>query len=52
MDKKSNKELAIEATIEYVKSWNASPRTNAVKPDEFISTLKSVYTAICSLDEE
>lgn len=52
MEHKSNKELAIEATIEYVKSWNAAERTNAVKTEEFINILKSVYATICSLDKE
>ena len=52
MEQKSNKELAIEATLEYTKSWNASSRTSPMKIDEFIDALNAIYSAICSLDKD
>lgn len=51
MESKSNKELALEAAIEYMKSWNAAPRNSSIKPDEFIELIKSLYNEICSLDK-
>lgn len=50
MEHKTNKELAVEATVEYVKSWNAAERTSAIKASDFIEILKDVYSTICSLD--
>lgn len=52
MEHKSNIELAVEATIEYVKSWNAKEHNQSVKPDQFIETLKDVYSTICSLTKD
>jgi hypothetical protein len=52
MDKKSNKELAIETALEYTKSWNAAERTAAIKTDEFIDILNAIYSAICLLDKD
>lgn len=52
MEHKSNKELAVEAAIEYVKSWNAKSNTQGAKPNEFIQTLKSIYFALDELDKE
>lgn len=51
MERKTNKELAIETTIEYTKSWNASDRTSPMKINEFIDALNAIYSAICSLDK-
>lgn len=51
MEQKSNKELAIETALEYVKSWNASDHTAKIKPDDFIDILGKMYSAICSLDK-
>lgn len=49
MECKTNKELAIEATLEYVKSWNSAEHTQAIKTNEFINILNAVYAAICQL---
>ncbi len=51
MENKSNKELAIEVTIEFMKSWNSAANTQATKPNEFIDILNLFYDAICKLDE-
>lgn len=50
MDSKSNKELAVEAALEYTKSWNSAERTTAMKTDDFIYALNAIYDAICKLD--
>lgn len=51
MSNKSNKELAIETTLEYTKSWNSAEHTSPIKTQEFISILNSIYDAIVALDE-
>lgn len=51
MESKSNKELAIEAAIEYTKSWNSADHTHPLKPDEFVDIMNLIYDAICKLDE-
>ena len=51
MDSKSNKELAIEAALEYTKSWNSAERTSPIKVQEFIDILNSIYDAIVALGE-
>lgn len=43
MEHKSDKELAVEATIEYVKSWNSAEHTTAAKTEDFTAALKK-YT--------
>lgn len=50
MEQKSNKELAIEATIEYTKSWNSAHNTNPMRTDDFVNCLTAIYKAICALD--
>ena len=52
MEQKTNKELAIEAAIEFTKSWNAADRTAAMTTDDFVDTLKKIHAAICSLDND
>lgn len=52
MEHKSNKELAIEAAIEFTKSWNSAKNTVAMKADDFIATIQSVYSTLCSLDND
>ena len=52
MDKKSNKELAIETALEYTKSWNAAERTSSIKKDEFIDILNAIYSSIFLLDKD
>ncbi|HJC91628.1 MAG TPA: hypothetical protein H9695_11775 [Candidatus Mediterraneibacter excrementigallinarum] len=51
MDKKDNKELALEAAIEFTKSWNSASNTVAMKTTDFVDTLNLIYDAICKLDE-
>lgn len=50
MEQKSNKELAIEATIEFTKSWNSAPNTTAMRANDFVNCLTAIYKAICALD--
>ena len=52
MEKKSDKELAVEATIEYIKSWNAAERTSAARVDDFTDALQKIYSVIHSLGDE
>lgn len=52
MEHKSNKELAIEAAIEFTKSWNSASSTVAMKTNDFIDALKAIYSAICSFDND
>lgn len=49
MEHKTDKELAIEAALEYTKSWNSADRTQAMKTDDFINALNAIYQAICKL---
>lgn len=49
---KSNKELAIEATIEIIKSWNSRQNTAPMDGTHFSETLKTVHSAICDLDKD
>ena len=51
MDKKTNKELALEAAIEFTKSWNSANNTRAMQSKDFVDTLNLIYDAICKLDE-
>lgn len=48
---KTNKELAVETTLEIIKSWNSASNTNAIKPADFPGYLNMVYDAICALDK-
>ena len=48
---KTNKELAVEATIEYTKSWNASDSVVPMNPDEFVALLEKLYETITSFDK-
>ena len=48
---KTNKELAVEATIEYTKSWNASDSDVPMNPDEFVELLEKLYETITSFDK-
>lgn len=50
MERKTDKELAVEATIEYIKSWNAAERTSAAKTEDFTNALKEIYSTIRALD--
>lgn len=52
MESKSDKELAVEATVEYIKSWNAAGRTTTATTENFIDALKAIYSTIHSLDKE
>lgn len=52
MENKSNKELAVEATIEYIKAWNSADRTKAATVQQFNEALQTIYSTICSLDTE
>lgn len=51
MSEKSNKELAIEATIEFAKSWNAATNTKAMQAQEFVTVLSTIYDGIQALDK-
>lgn len=51
MENKSNKELAIDAALEYTKSWNSAERTQPLKSTDFVNILSLIYDAICKLDE-
>lgn len=50
MENRSDKELAIETALEYVKSWNSAGNTQAIKPDRFLEILNDTYDAIKALD--
>lgn len=50
MERKTDKELAVEAAIEYIKSWNAAERTSAATTEDFTNALKKIYSTIHSLD--
>lgn len=50
MERKTDKELAVEATIEYIKSWNAAERTSAATTEDFTNALKKIYSTIHALD--
>ena len=52
MDKKSNKELALDATIEFTKSWNSAQNTRPMKTTDFVDTLNLIYDALCKLDND
>ncbi len=52
MEHKSNKELAVEAAIEFTKSWNSADRTTAMRTNDFIDALKVIYSTICSFDND
>lgn len=52
MEHKNNKELAVEAAVEFVKSWNAKTTNVSAKVDEFIQTIKSVYIALEEIDQK
>ncbi len=49
---KLSKELAVEAAIEYAKSWNASATSSPMKPDEFVELIEKLYGTIVSLDSK
>lgn len=49
---KTSKELAVEAAVEYVKSWNASNSVAPIKPDEFVELLEKFYETITSFDKK
>lgn len=51
MEPKSNKELAINATLEYVNSLNSSGHAQIIDAQKFIDILKMFYDAISLLDE-
>lgn len=46
------KELAVEAAVEYVKSWNASDSVAPMKFDEFIELIKKIYDTLTSFDKK
>lgn len=50
MERKTDKELAVEAAIEYIKSWNAAERTTAAKVEDFTHALREIYSTIHELD--
>lgn len=50
MERKTDKELAVEAAIEYIKSWNAAERTAAAKVEDFTHALEEIYSTIRNLD--
>lgn len=52
MENKTNKELAVEATIEYTKSWNSASNTQPMKADQFIDLLKAVYSTLSDMDKD
>lgn len=50
---KTDKELAVEAAIEYTKSWNACTTASARSPmdaEKFLNMLKVTYTTIKNLE--
>lgn len=50
---KTDKELAVEAAIEYTKSWNACTTASARLPmdaEKFLDMLKVTYTTIKNLE--
>lgn len=51
MEHKTDKELAIDTALEYVKSWNSSTKTTPIQASEFVDILDTIYDAICKLDE-
>lgn len=51
MERKTDKELAVEATIEYIKSWNAAAHTSAATSKDFVDALKEIYSTIRALDD-
>ncbi|WP_195200108.1 hypothetical protein [Faecalispora jeddahensis] len=46
---KTDKELAVEFTIQCIQSWNSAERTTPIKPDEAINFLKDTYAALSQL---
>lgn len=52
MDHKSNKELAVEAAIEFVKSWNSADHTQAINSAHFVQLIETIYEKLNSLDKE
>ena len=50
MERKTDKELAVEATIEYIKSWNVAEHTSAATTEDFTNALKKIYSTIHALD--
>lgn len=50
---KTDKELAVEAAIEYAKSWNACTTASARSPmnaGQFLDMLKATYNTIKNLE--
>lgn len=48
---KTDKELTVEVVNNYVSSWNASDRTNAIKSDVLQALIKDVHRTIQNLPE-
>lgn len=46
---KSNRELAVETTLELIKSWNSPSNTQAIEPSEFPNYLNTIYDAISAM---
>lgn len=49
---KTTRELAVEAAVEYAKSWNASTTSSPMKSDEFVELLEKLYATIGSFDKK
>lgn len=51
MGEKTNKELAVEAACEYIKSWNSCDKTKPADVKSFIDVMNAMYDAISALDK-
>lgn len=47
---KTDKELAVEAAIEYTKSWNACTTMSPMRAEQFLDMLKATYNTIKNLE--
>ena len=47
---KTDKELAVEAVIEYTKSWNACTTMSPMRDEQFLDMLKATYNTIKNLE--
>lgn len=47
---KTDKELAVEAVIEYTKSWNACTTMSPMRAEQFLDMLKATYNTIKNLE--
>lgn len=49
MSTKTDKELAVEAAIEFTNSWNSTDSTVPLTTDEFNQLIKDLFSTISSL---